>query len=118
MKKKILFIIFILSFGILFSGCTNTNEKIKYAKENELIKLFLQYYPEAGYEFNAEGDQITFKVNKGDRSLYIQVAAQDGISVDEVLYCMKMNEDLNDIIFLEENKEGMTKRLENNSCFE
>lgn len=118
MKNKIFFVLIIFSLGILTSGCNSEDKKIKHAKENELAKLFLQYYPEAQPYFNSENTKITFIATKDDKELYIQVPAEEKIEADETLYCMKIDNSRNEILFSEDNKDLIEIKLKNNRCFE
>jgi len=88
--------------------------KIEYAKQNELVQIFLEYYPQAETEFNADKNKVTFKVEKEDKRLYIQIPAKEGVNAEEVLYCYAVQQA--QLIFSEGDKEKIIEKLKNNEC--
>jgi len=70
--------LFFCAIYVIFSFYGSNNElsqkdlaKIEYAKQNELAQIFLEYYPTADTEFNADKNKITLKVKKDNKMLYI-----------------------------------------------
>lgn len=89
--------------------------RIEYAKQNELVKIFLEYYPQAETELNADKNKTTFKVQNESKLLYIQVPAEEGVKAEEILYCYDPLHA--QLIFSVEKKEGIKEKLKNNECF-